>query len=141
MYFYNMYYQSKTAKNQLLKLISSIENEGKMLTTNELIVVLENMKCICKSPEIVSALTNSIKLKSNNNSHNRSNLTNREKQVVLLIGQGLPNKDIANELNLSKSTIETHRKNIRKKLKIKGKDSLMVFAIIYKLQHSDPSES
>ncbi len=136
-----MYYPSKTAKNQLLKLISSIENEGKMLTTNELIIVLENMKCICKSTEIVSALTNSIKLKSNNNSHNRSNLTNREKQVVLLIGQGLPNKDIANELNLSKSTIETHRKNIRKKLKIKGKDSLMVFAIIYKLQHSDPSES
>jgi len=136
-----MYYSSKTAKNQLLKLISSIENEGKRLTTNELIVVLENMKHICKSPEIVSALTNSIKLKSNNNSHNRSNLTNREKQVVLLIGQGLPNKDIANELNLSKSTIETHRKNIRKKLKIKGKDSLMVFAIIYKLQHSDPSES
>ena len=136
-----MYYPSKTAKNQLLKLISNIENEGKMLTTNELIVVLENMKHICKSPEIVSALTNSIKLKSNNNSHNRSNLSNREKQVVLLIGQGLPNKDIANELNLSKSTIETHRKNIRKKLKIKGKDSLMVFAIIYKLQHSDPFES
>ncbi len=136
-----MYYPSKTAKNQLLKLISSIENEGKMLTTNELIVVLENMKHICKSPEIVSALTNSIKLKSNNNSHNRSNLTNREKQVVLLIGQGLPNKDIANELNLSKSTIETHRKNIRKKLKIKGKDSLMVFAIIYKLQHLDSFES
>ncbi|MEF3080527.1 response regulator transcription factor [Winogradskyella poriferorum] len=130
-----MYYPSKTAKNQLLKLISIIENEGKMLTTNELIVVLENMKCICKSPEIVSALTNSLKLKSNNNSHNRSNLTNREKQVVLLIGQGLPNKDIAHELNLSKSTIETHRKNIRKKLKIKGKDSLMVFAIIYKLQN------
>lgn len=130
-----MYYPSKTAKNQLLKLISNIENEGKMLTTNELIEVLENMKYICKSPEIVSALTNSIKLKSNNNSHNRSNLTNREKQVVLLIGQGLPNKDIANELNLSKSTIETHRKNIRKKLKIKGKDSLMVFAIIYKLQN------
>lgn len=141
MYIYNMYYPSKTAKNQLLKLISSIENEGKMLTTNELIVVLENMKHICKSPEIVSALTNSIKLKSNNNSHNRSNLTNREKQVVLLIGQGLPNKDIANELNLSKSTIETHRKNIRKKLKIKGKDSLMVFAIIYKLQHLDSFES
>ena len=114
-----------------------MKNEGKMLTTNELIEVLENMKYICKSPEIVSALTNSIKLKSNNNSHNRNNLTNREKQVVLLIGQGLPNKDIAHELNLSKSTIETHRKNIRKKLKIKGKDSLMVFAIIYKLQNEN----
>lgn len=130
-----MYYPSKTAKNQLLKLISSIENEGKILTTNELIEVLENMKYICKSPEIVSALTNSIKLKSNNNSYNRSKLTNREKQVVLLIGQGLPNKDIAHELNLSKSTVETHRKNIRKKLKLKG--NIVVFAVIYNLQHQN----
>jgi DNA-binding NarL/FixJ family response regulator len=136
-----MYYPSKTAKNQLLKLISTIDNEEKKLTTNELIEVLENMKCICKSPEIVSALINSIKLKFNNNLHRRNNLTNRERQVVLLIGEGLPNKNIAQELNLSKSTIETHRKNIRKKLKLKGKDSLMVFAIIYKLQQLNNIES
>lgn len=136
-----MYYPSKTAKNQLLKLISTIDNEEKKLTTNELIEVLENIKCICKSPEIVSALTNSIKLKFNNGLNKRNNLTNRERQVVLLIGEGLPNKNIAQELNLSKSTIETHRKNIRKKLKLKGKDSLIVFAIIYKLQQLDNIES
>ncbi len=136
-----MYYPSKTAKNQLLKLISTINDEEKKLTTNELIEVLENIKCICKSPEIVSALTNSIKLKFNNGLNKRNNLTNRERQVVLLIGEGLPNKNIALELNLSKSTIETHRKNIRKKLKLKGKDSLIVFAIIYKLQQLDNIES
>ncbi|MCB0400055.1 MAG: response regulator transcription factor [Winogradskyella sp.] len=136
-----MYYPSKTAKSQLLKSISTIENDGKLLTINELIEVLENIKGICKNPEFVNAITNSLKLQSKNSMHVGSQITEREKQVVLLIGQGLPNKEIANELNLSKSTVETHRKNIRKKLKIKGKDGLIVFALIYKLQHLHNFES
>lgn len=130
-----MYYPSKTAKNQLLKLISTLENEGKLLTINELIEVIENIKHICKNPEFVNAITNSLKLQSKNSLHVTSQITEREKQVVLLIGQGLSNKEIAHKLNLSKSTIETHRKNIRKKLKIKGKDGLIVFALIYRLQY------
>lgn len=130
-----MYYPSKTAKNQLLKLISTIENEGKLLTINELIEVIENIKHICKNPEFVNAITNSLKLQSKNSLYVTSQITEREKQVVLLIGQGLSNKEIAHKLNLSKSTIETHRKNIRKKLKIKGKDGLIVFALIYRLQY------
>lgn len=130
-----MYYPSKTAKNQLLKLISTLENEGKLLTINELIEVIENIKHICKNPEFVNAITNSLKLQSKNSLYVTSQITEREKQVVLLIGQGLSNKEIAHKLNLSKSTIETHRKNIRKKLKIKGKDGLIVFALIYRLQY------
>ncbi|GAB4159811.1 MAG: hypothetical protein Tsb0033_14870 [Winogradskyella sp.] len=130
-----MSYPSKTAKNQLLKLISTLENEGTILTINEFIEVLENTKPICENPEIISALTNSLKLQSKNSLYSRSQITEREKQVVLLIGQGLSNKEIAHKLNLSRSTVETHRKNIRKKLKIKGKDGLIVFALIYKLQH------
>jgi DNA-binding NarL/FixJ family response regulator len=136
-----MYYPSKTAKNQLLKLISTLENEGKLLTINELIEVLENIKHICKNPEFVNAITNSLNLQSKNSLHVTSQITEREKQVVLLIGQGLSNKDIAHKLNLSKSTVETHRKNIRKKLKIKGKDGLIVFALVYKLQHLNNFDS
>ncbi|APY09141.1 hypothetical protein BWZ20_12880 [Winogradskyella sp. J14-2] len=130
-----MYYPSKTAKNQLVKLISTLENEGKLLTINEFIEVLENIKQICKNPEFVNAITNSLKLQSKNSLHVTSPITEREKQVVLLIGQGLSNKEIAQEFNLSKSTVETHRKNIRKKLKIKGKDGLIVFGLIYRLQY------
>lgn len=57
-------------------------------------------------------------------------LTNREKQILHLIGIGKDNNTIANELELSTSTIETHRKNIRKKLNLIGKGKLIEFAIL-----------
>ncbi len=45
-------------------------------------------------------------------------LTTAEKKVCNYIRQGLLGKEIANVLNLSFSTIETHKKNIRRKLKL-----------------------
>jgi DNA-binding NarL/FixJ family response regulator len=45
-----------------------------------------------------------------------SQLSVRETEIVHLIAEGLPNKDIAEKLFLSVHTIKTHRKNIIKKL-------------------------
>lgn len=44
------------------------------------------------------------------------NLTDREKQVLTLIEQGMSNKEIADQLHVSKNTVETHIKNCYKKL-------------------------
>lgn len=43
-------------------------------------------------------------------------LTQSEIQIATMIKQGFTNKEIANTLNCSKRTIDTHRENIRKKL-------------------------
>ena len=56
------------------------------------------------------------------------NLTDRERDVITLIAQGYTNKEIAHQLYLSKYTIETHRKNILKKLKFKSSADLVRFA-------------
>ena len=64
------------------------------------------------------------------------NLTRRENQVLNLIGNGKTSKIIAKELNLSMSTIETHRKNIRKKTGLIGKGKLVRFAIINNLHNN-----
>jgi two-component system nitrate/nitrite response regulator NarL len=45
-------------------------------------------------------------------------LTTREQAVLLLLARGKSNKDVAAELDISVRTVETHRKNIKKKLGI-----------------------
>jgi PAS domain S-box-containing protein len=57
-----------------------------------------------------------------------SKLTPRERDIVQLTVKGLNNKEIAAELNLSRYTIETHRKNIRIKLKVRNTTELIALA-------------
>lgn len=47
-----------------------------------------------------------------------SGLTRREREVCLLIGEGLSDKEVANRLVTSTKTIEKHGENARKKLKV-----------------------
>jgi RNA polymerase sigma factor (sigma-70 family) len=57
-----------------------------------------------------------------------SKLTPREREILKLTVKGLNNKEIAAELNLSRYTIETHRKNIRIKLKVRNTTELIALA-------------
>lgn len=56
-------------------------------------------------------------------------LTDREREILQLIAEGRTNKDVAMTLNLSLKTIETHRSNIMRKLKIKEVTGLVQYAI------------
>jgi len=56
-------------------------------------------------------------------------LSKREVEIVRLITQELSNNDIAERLEISKRTVETHRKNIFKKTKVKSVIGLVVMAI------------
>ena len=47
-------------------------------------------------------------------------LTKREKQILSLVLQLKNNKDIAEELDISKRTAEVHRFNLMKKLEVKN---------------------
>jgi len=59
---------------------------------------------------------------------NHSKLTERELDIIVLLSRGSTNKDMASELCLSKYTIETHRKNILKKLNLKTSAQLVYYA-------------
>lgn len=56
-------------------------------------------------------------------------LTKKEKELLQLIKQGYTNKQMADTLFLSIYTIETHRKNIMQKLKLKNPADLMRFIV------------
>jgi len=53
---------------------------------------------------------------TNNETRDIDSLSNRELQVFELIGEGVPASQIAEQLNLSVKTIETHQAHIKKKL-------------------------
>lgn len=66
-----------------------------------------------------------------------SKLSDRELEIFRLIGQGLETIQIAGILNLSKNTIESHRRNIKEKLNIANKNNLVVTAAQWALSNDD----
>lgn len=56
-------------------------------------------------------------------------LTSREQAVLLMIAEGRSNRDAALALEISERTVETHRKNIKKKLGITTTAGLTRYAI------------
>lgn len=64
-------------------------------------------------------------------------LTTREQSVLLLVARGRSNKDVASELDISVRTVETHRKNIKKKLGIGTTAGLTRYVIDHGLMAAD----
>lgn len=63
----------------------------------------------------------------------RSELSAREKEILVSVAQGLLNKEIADKHNISINTVITHRKNITRKTGIKTVPGLTVYAILNNL--------
>jgi two-component system response regulator NreC len=56
-------------------------------------------------------------------------LTPREREILQLIAEGKSNKDIANLLDLSVYTVESHRSNLMEKLNVRGLPELILYAV------------
>lgn len=56
-------------------------------------------------------------------------LSNRELQVLNLVGRGVSSRDIAAELGLSVKTVESHRQSIKRKLNLATNSQLLQYAI------------
>jgi two-component system response regulator NreC len=56
-------------------------------------------------------------------------LTPREREILQLVAEGKSNKDIAQLLNLSVYTVETHRSNVMEKLNLHGVPELILYAV------------
>lgn len=55
-------------------------------------------------------------------------MTNREREIVDLIAQGLANKEIANQLNLSVYTVKSHVHNILEKMALNSRVQIVLYA-------------
>jgi len=61
---------------------------------------------------------------------NPDTLSDREKEVVIALVQGMANKEIADHLCISTNTVITHRRNIARKLQIHSPAGLTIYAIL-----------
>ncbi|ACB85646.1 response regulator [Natranaerobius thermophilus] len=59
------------------------------------------------------------------------NLTNREKEVLRLLGKGFTNQEIADELYIGIKTVKTHVSNILDKLELKDRTQAAIYAKDY----------
>lgn len=85
------------------------------------------------SQDLLNKVVFNISIGKENPNHNKLNLTNREKDVLDCICQGMSNKEIAEKLFISPKTVDNHRTSLLNKTSSKNTASLVMHAIKNKL--------
>lgn len=78
------------------------------------------------SSDVSQALTRGLRQRTAQNTD--EGLTEREKEVLLLIAEGRSNKEIAEELHISIKTVKTHVSNLLMKCELEDRTQLAVYA-------------
>ncbi len=100
------------------------KNSSKEEMMKAILEVHQGNKYICE--EIKNNISELV-LEENKDVPNVNALTEREIQIINLIKDGQSSKEIAGHLNISLKTVEVHRHNVLKKLKLKNSASLVNF--------------
>lgn len=114
---------------ELIQMAEDIGIRGYLLKDDALNDLVYAIKAIERGEKYMSPSMNSNRTKPKTTIPVTSSLTNREKEIIALIADGLTNKDIAEKLFISTRTVETHRSNIMEKLGLKNLSELIRYAI------------
>lgn len=104
-----------------------LKNAKKEEFINAIETVMQGGRYLCKklTEQIVDTM---ILRDSGNENDDNIHLTNREIEIIQRIANDQSNQEIANELLISLRTVETHRRNLMQKLKVKSVVSLLKYA-------------
>ena len=89
---------------------------------------IQRMEMQLKQNDVTRNITDMVFKGSN--SQNNETLSEREKDVIIALVQGMANKEIADHLCISVNTVITHRRNIARKLQIHSPAGLTIYAIV-----------
>ena len=85
------------------------------------------------SQELLRTLVGSLKTTSTGSENSTESLSDREREILLLICKGMSNQEIADTLFISKRTVDKHRANILAKTNCRNTANLVVYAIKHSL--------
>lgn len=102
--------------DELVFAIKHIANGGKYICNEIVMDIINNLQ------EMPGSF-------NGNTSNHHTALSNREKEILKLIAEGLTNQEIANKLFSSRRTIEGHRRNIIRKTSAKNTAALIKYAV------------
>jgi len=99
---------------------------GYILKNSSLQVVLEAIRTVAEGK---TYFDQNIHLPSAEKNSSKSVLSKREKEILGLISSGKTSHEIADLLFIGKSTVDTHRKNMIRKLGLSGAGELLRYAL------------
>ena len=104
---------------------------GYILKNSGLKIMIEAIKTVAKGEKYFdpNVLINLEKQKGVQKTQKKGILSRREKEILNLIAQGKKSIEIADKLCITKYTVDTHRKNIIKKLGLVNNSDLMKVAV------------
>jgi DNA-binding NarL/FixJ family response regulator len=112
------------SKEEFLKAVHKVAAGGKYFTGDVSSIIMNNF---------VNGNTNKVAEPQKEIAELPFKLTKREKQILVLVSDLKNNKEIADELQISKRTAEVHRFNLMKKLEAKNLSELTSKAKRYQL--------
>ena len=121
--------------NQLSATLYDIYNNEEWLTLHAnvedeiFIPAIRKLEQRSRQSDVSAKISNMISQSPNNSEV----LSEREKDVVVALVQGMSNKEIADHLFISPNTVITHRRNIARKLQIHSPAGLTIYAIVNNL--------
>ncbi|MCK8523352.1 response regulator transcription factor [Aquimarina sp. D1M17] len=108
-----------SSKEEFLKALTAVSNGEKYFSGDVSSILIKRIKSgdVTNQNQVSQETISDDSEKVNTNPFD---LTKRENQILHLAVSGKTNKDIAEELNISKRTIEVHRFNLMKKMGVKN---------------------
>ncbi|MBR6031027.1 MAG: helix-turn-helix transcriptional regulator [Bacteroidaceae bacterium] len=118
------------ANNQLTATLYDIYNNEEWLLNHSnveevlFVPAIRILEQRAKNDDVSARISSMIK-----NAEAKESISEREKEIIVCLVQGMSNKEIANRLFISVNTVMTHRRNISRKLQIHSLAGLTIYAI------------
>ena len=119
--------------NQLMATLHDIYNNEEWLTLhasvedNILVPAIRRMEKLSRRNDVAKNISSMV---FKNGGDSGEALSDRERDVIIALVQGMSNKEIADHLCISVNTVITHRRNIARKLQIHSPAGLTIYAIV-----------